>query len=605
MAYQLSTSDIDNVTPQTYQLSTNDIDNLNTQQLQSQNPALASQYNQIQSGAFGNQLLPFSQVVNNYNQAKQGDQAAIKIAAGTMLGLPVEAAVGPALASYGLGGEGAGLLGSIANKAITGAASGTVGSIPTSLSMSPQGSLNYSVPNTIAGGIGGGVLGGIAGAFRPGTVASILGGTATPEQVAANQALVPAGINVPAGQIINSPKLNSTYSLLGLAPFSGAGKPYASLNNFFSDAMDQLNPASESNGNTDFDQIAYNDMKNNYETAKQNTSNLYSQYNNAAQSLGNINFDRTAFDNAINSARQDVNSNIVNATTAKLYKPVSEFLDDYQQTPINDFNTARALDKGITTMMQQPENYNNSEFMRVLSMVKGNADNPGGLYQSMDDTASQYPSISGLYQQAKQARIDQGQFESFNDKPTLFSKMYGIEQKSPTFSSNNFISKSIPMNSDNNADQINSVMNNLSPEGQNAVRADILTPKPNSTNPLGDQVSKVSKLQSPVQQAIFGEQAPLAQQVQGLNNMYPKGRYPGYIEPTGWSGAKFLALLHPKVASVIPAAIAARATINSDIIPSMYLKSLQNASNAATPGTLGPLMRNAALQSTLAGVNNQ
>lgn len=595
MAYQLNTNDLDDPgSHPSYQLTSSDIDNLSTPQ-------------SLPANAFG--AIP---QINNqqYQQGQQQQMSDLgnwfetphpnlaKAVLGGAIAAPVELGVGSGLAGLGLADE----LGapSLLARLLANSSGGAASTIPTGTS-------------PLGGAVVGGGLGALGEGFNtltaPGNVAKFLGGNATPEQVAANQSLAPAGVNLPAGKIISSPSLQSSYSMLGLVPFSGAAKPYEGLNNFFSNALDTLNPASKSIVNPDFDQIASNDMTRQYLAQKGIVGFNYSNYNNEANNLGQINFNTNAFDQANQNASSEIQNNIpkmnngsLNPSIQKQYGPISDFISDYKNTPITDFNTAMNLDKGITNQMGLMSD--DPVAMRYLTQMKS------GLAQSMDDTASQYPSIDGLYQQAKQSRVAQGSFEQNPDgSTTQFFKNFNNPSVN---SSNNFISKSLPITAGkNNTDLISNFMSNLSPEGQDAVRASILTPKPNSTNPIGDQVSKISLLQPSELQAMFGEQAPLAQQVQGLANMYPAGKSPGTIPLTGFSGSKIgaimAAILHPPLATLAPVAAGARSLMNSDLFPNMYLKSLQNASDSTASGTgiLGPLMRNASLQSTLSALPNQ
>lgn len=531
------------------------------------------------------------------------------IGAGALTGGLADAIAAPAILGAGEGLEGAlgsGLLSRLIPKALTsvgrgivsGAAGGGAGNA-VSQALQPNTNLSDILNSAQQGAVTGAKWGaflnpaidtGIAGISSIPNLSSLLNKTAnslggigkygniTPEEVEQNMKNIPEGIKIPLGNLINSPKLQRIQGILGAIPFSGAEKTSDQLNSFLNESLDNLKSNIPSNVDNANDYV-FNEYKNRYEDAKEDTSNKFDQLSNSADNISknnpNINFDDSSFKSSIKNALDEISPQLINKTSIKAYKPITDFLNDFNNTPINDFQTATNVGKSLNNIYRQYMDPSDGLMRRYINQAKS------GLEQSIDDNAANYPELSDLRNQANSARKYQAQFENLpNGQLSPFYKIYNNPRVTDT---GKFINSYLQPSKgliDNSA-LTNSLTSKLSPETNNFIFSKYISPTGDET--IGQQLSNIEKLNDSQLTSLIGDKKPLVDQLKTIKQIVPESTSPGFVPKTGYTGNKQLSLLamimHPYLGLGPLAARMGTSALKSNTLRDLYLNSLKNTSN--------------------------
>lgn len=481
-----------------------------------------------QVGLFGQKFAPAQEQIQNTIQARKGLSESLPLIASLGTGVGAEGMAAPmieGLVSKLGGGALARILGSAASGAVGGAAS----SLPLG-------------QNVGTGAAIGAPFGAAAQSVKEALPALVnyYKGQSTPEQIQQSMSQIPEGIHLPLGGVVQSPKLQSTESLLSSVPFSGGKKPYFQLNNWMNSSLDNLKSGVPATS-LENDKNAYNDWEDNYLKSKSNTHNLFTDLADKANKVSSDNtipgmtgatyqavkspykFDDSTFKNSIDGLISDIKDRAGNDISSDTYSPIMKILNNYKNRNINDFKTARNVGFGLNDLYGKNLSPENALERRYIGTMKK------GLEDSIDENASKYPELNDLRDQANQARVNQATFENLpNGKRTPFFKIFNTPNASDT---SNFVNQHFK-----SPDSLNLLLKNVSPDTKESIATSKINPGDNQT--IAKQVENIRKLNPEYRQALFGDKKPLADQMVEMSKMYPGGKSPGFEPQTGLTGSK-------------------------------------------------------------------
>lgn len=400
------------------------------------------------------------------------------------------------------------------------------------------------------------------------------------EEAAQSFNKIPQELNLPIGDMINSKNLQRMYQKLRAIPFSGTDAAYDDSHNLIKqNILDATGISPENLENLDVNTPAFEQTANAYQQAVNNTHNKFSNLAEMADQSANKGFDKSALDNAIKEAKDEIGKKIVNKTSAARYKPITDLLDDYDQTDIPDFRTAINVGHALNDEFGANLKPEDKLMRRYIGKLKS------GLEQSIDDNASIYPELGDLRREANEARKYQSTFEKLpNGNSTEFHKIYNsLDNNDIGNFVNRFLSSSKGLG-DNSA-KLENLTRNLSPDLKRAIYAKYINPDGKQTIP--NQIKKMASLNRRQTQLLLDDKAPLIDQIRNISSLYPDSKNPAFVERTGLLGGKGLAGLGLGVGATlhhaaIPFALGAiggsralGAALRSNWLKDAYLNSLK------------------------------
>lgn len=419
-----------------------------------------------------------------------------------------------------------------------------------------------------------------------GVMGKFLGRNVTPEQFESARQAVPSHIRAPIGELADSPRAKSLYGGTRGIALSQAGKPYSQMYDHLREGAQQL--VEDAPGVQNPSQFVYDELRNTYKAAKENTRSAYSALAESADAAETP-FIRTKFDSTINNNLQEIKKSVINKTTKAQYQNAVDTLEDYMQTPINTFGEAVNARFGINRAIKRIAKTDDIETSRYLQKMKS------GLDDSIAESAAQNPALMDLHNTANDARIEQGTFEKLNRRDaTPFYKIYSKDGDP-----GNLISSHIRTSTKGGdfSGLLSSLTEKLSPQARAAVAKSHLNPTGEAT--LAKQMSKLGKLSPAQRNAMFGDKATLAHGLTELSKKFPAATAAGFTPLTGFTGAKHLQLLgegagvgaaaHARSPSLLAAALGlpvygqvAQRTLRSKALKDAYAKYLKRKAGGAS-----------------------
>ena len=446
------------------------------------------------------------------------------------------------------------------------------------------------IATALAGGSGAGAavspmvgmdprVGATLGALTPGGVKPVargvrgfVGGTATPEEFAAARASVPAGIKAPIGELAQSPRAQQAYNLAQSMFGSGAGKPYEQLQKYIVGKQEGImeppvKPIQDVN------QHVYNEMKGNYETAKQNTGKAYARLATAADEgtltipekekglvselslkeglegalrekepyktedgvpvyrgiaprkvpakapvTPRIPFNRDALDEVLNTQIEETKKKMTSTAGKARYRPILQHLTDYKKDEFKTFSPAYTEIATLNDLVGDAVAKDDKPLVRNLMAVKK------GFEKSIDESAQDHPELKNYWQAAKNARIHQGKFEKLNMKQEspffqLYNKYRGTESPADA-GSFDLIGKYIKPSTKTSEKSglLKHLTDRISPETTKTMANEYL-----ESDNLTDFLKKLKGLSKKQHTLLLGEKgATDAQQILDISKIFPK-----------------------------------------------------------------------------------
>lgn len=379
----------------------------------------------------------------------------------------------------------------------------------------------------------GAAIGGVAGAIPEaltGAMGKFLGRNVTPEQFESARQAVPPTIRAPIGELADSPRAKALYGGTRGIALSQAGKPYSQLYDHLRSGAQELVEGAPGVQNPS--QFVYDELRNTYKAARENTRSAYSDLAKSADAAGTP-FNRIGYDSALDDSIKEVNQKIKNKTTQKLYGDSLDALEDFKNTKINSFGDAVDIRPSINDLIEKSSKSDDKVSRRYFRKIKAALDD------SIAESAAQNPALMDLHNTANNARIEQGTFEKLNRRDaTPFYKIYSKDG-----SPDNLISSHIRTSTKGGdfSGLLSALTEKLSPQAKAAVAKSHLNPTDEAS--LAKQMSKLGKLSPLQREAMFGDKAPLAHDLTKLSNIFPSATAAGFTPLTGFTGAKQLQLL--------------------------------------------------------------
>lgn len=495
-----------------------------------------------------------------------------------------------------------------------------------------------SSPSVDANPLVGGAIGGI-GAVAPEAImqgiGKYLGRNVTPEEFQAAREAVPEGIKAPIGELAKSPRAKRDYGFTRSVAFSGADKPYMQMYDYLKGGIKKLGGEDIPENTNEY---IYGALSDTYNGLRGETDKAYKKLAEYADT-NQVKFDNADYLKNIEESLEEINkkttkkglvpekSGIVDSKGNKietvsqknipfnddisaLYARSKDTLQNFKDTPIETFNDAVNVRKSLNKIIKQRYNENDLESARYLEKLKE------GLDKSIEKSGQKDKLFYGLHENARQARIKQGEMENLNrGNKSPFYKTW-LKDGSPS----TLISQYLKTGEGKDfSPELEKLMGYLSEKDKGIVASHYLNPKEDMS--IAKQVTKLGKLSTQQQQLLFGQNAPLAANVSKLGDLYGEAKVADFVPKTGWSGSKALQALAlvPGAAATtagMPAAGAAAAILpltgqlgqrflRSDALKDAYARFLQGQKGVPITKTTnkGRVARNA-LIAALGGGNN-
>jgi hypothetical protein len=473
-----------------------------------------------------------------------------------------------------------------------------------------------SSPSVDANPLVGGAIG-ATGAVVPEAImqgiGKYLGRNVTPQEFQAARDAVPEGIKAPIGELAKSPRAKRDYGFTRSVAFSGADKPYMQMYDYLKGGVKKLGGEDIPENTNEY---IYGVLTKGYEGLRGETDNAYEKLARYADK-NKVKFDSTDYLQNIDNALSDIRKNTtsennlpLNQSISDLYALSNETLQNFKNTPIETFNDALKVRKNLNKIIKQRYNENDLESASYLERIKE------GLDKSIQQSGREDPTFYGLHENARKARIKQGEMENLNrGNKSPFYKTW-LKDGSPS----NFISQYLKTGEGKDfSPELQNLVGYLSDKDKKILGSYYLNPKEDMS--IAKQVTKLGKLSPQQQQLLFGQNAPLAANVSKLGNLYGEAKVADFVPKTGWSGSKALQALAlvpgaGAAAAGMPAAGAAAAILpltgqlgqrflRSDTLKDAYARFLQGQKGVPLTKTTnkGRVARNA-LIAALGGSNN-
>jgi hypothetical protein len=473
-----------------------------------------------------------------------------------------------------------------------------------------------SSPSVDANPLVGGAIG-ATGAVVPEAImqgiGKYLGRNVTPQEFQAAREAVPEGIKAPIGELAKSPRAKRDYGFTRSVAFSGADKPYMQMYDYLKGGIKKLGGEDIPENTNEY---IYGVLTKGYEELRGETDNAYEKLARYADK-NKVKFDSTDYLQNIDSALSDIEKNTtsesnlpLNESISDLYALSTKTLQNFKNTPIETFNDALKVRKNLNKIIKQRYNENDLESASYLERIKE------GLDKSIQQSGREDPTFYGLHENARKARIKQGEMEKINRKDkSPFYKAW-VKDGAPSDLIGQYLKTG---EGKDYSPELQNLTGYLSEKDKKILGSYYLNPKEDMS--IAKQVTKLGKLSPQQQQLLFGQNAPLAANVSKLGNLYGEAKVADFVPKTGWSGSKALQALAlvPGAAATtagMPAAGAAAAILpltgqlgqrflRSDALKDAYARFLQGQKGVPLTKTTnkGRVARNA-LIAALGGSNN-
>ncbi|WP_438967012.1 hypothetical protein [Flavobacterium sp.] len=419
----------------------------------------------------------------------------------------------------------------------------------------------------------------------------------TPEKFSQRLASQPEGIKLPIGEIAGAPALQRLYTALQGMFGAGATKPYEQLNKFLKQKREEISKLPNETVD-DPNQAIFDAYKEQYNQAKEHTNDAYAALSDLSDRL-NVPFDRSAYQNSLDKIKNEVKELIGEEGKAskelaeKRHAPSLKLINTMDK-PIENFSDARRVMQNINNEFSSPEGKEDEIYRRHLTKLKE------GLERSIEDSTKDVPELKDAFDHARLMRINQGTFENLNKREkTPFYKLF---QKGGD--TGQFIDSYIKP-SKGTKDQsylLNSLVSKL-PEDDREILSYHYLKSPGrkgGDTTLSEFISRLGNLNKNQRNILFKENAPLANQLVDISNLYPEGKIPEFEPKTGYTGSKvaqFISELSGAIAAAsgghfLPSALiaaipalgrGAATALRSDWLKNAYLKSLERTPNKSAP----------------------
>jgi hypothetical protein len=338
-------------------------------------------------------------------------------------------------------------------------------------------------------------------------------------------------------QPLQTPFMRGLAQVQGSAPLSGDRSFKQTLFDRVQNLDSDLKSGARA-GDANSGQQAYDDYSKAYEKAKENTKSLYGQYADAVDQK-DVPFMDNGYANSLKNELDGLNQAVGKKPVMEtLLKPrfdiVNSFLNDRPKT----FGDAVTNEQNLNELWRDNVNPASTDTRNLINRVKGS------LQDSMDTTAAQHPDLNDLYQKAKQARIDQGQFEkNIEGNPTAFIKQYKNPLADSSLAPRNFMSNMVRTTKDgeDSAPFSKHFTDNLPQETKQSVFNSLMQPDDKIT--LAQQLNKIGKYGDGTITQLIGTKGHLLNQMKQLKSINPEAMSPEFIAKTGYTGAKMLAAM--------------------------------------------------------------
>jgi len=371
-------------------------------------------------------------------------------------------------------------------------------------------------------------------------------GEITPEELEANIKAIPAGINLPLGDLANSSSLKRDYGMTGAMFGSGSGAPYDQLNTSVRSTLNNIgNNLGKSSIPQNLNDYIFGKVNDAYQGAKDVRTTAYNNLDNALKSADNniSSFDSTPIQDAITNIKNQIGNKINTTTGAKQYSSILNLMNDINgknaTIPLNNFSDANDLREMINNEYRNnlgPQDAQNRLFINQLrnatdQMVEKNAKNIS-------------PTLKPLMDQANNAHKEVLQFERMGTgkNPALspFKKIVDYNNGAPNTDNfvNSYLGTPGSKESYNNLLRLTSV---LPDSDKKIIGANYLfnPQKEEMLDPLS-VISRYEKLSPRVSDLLFQDQKPVLDNLKKIKSISPEVFKVDYVPKTGYTGAKAL-----------------------------------------------------------------
>jgi hypothetical protein len=463
---------------------------------------------------------------------------------------------------------------------------------------SPQESLGEAAKKgAIVGGIAA-PLGEALSKFSPSEILknAFVNRNISPEEFEHRLASIPTdskgnAIKVPLGDVAESPALQKTYGMVSAMLGSGAGKPYQQLSEVLTAGKNALEEGASPNANREI----YDAYNREHEAAKEATNDAYNNLAKLADTTTTP-YDSTALKESINEELAKYPTEKMDPATKKSMSDVLSTLETHKESLPESFTGAKLKLQAVNKELRAPEVMNNLPLKSALMSVKN------GLQDSIDKSSEASPELNQAFIDAKNARKFQGEFEKTDHK--VDSPFYSIKKRMAE--PMNLINSYVKPNTGTNdyAPLLAKLTSKLPEDAKQTLAASYL-----KSDSLSNMVNKLKKLSPEQRSLLLGNKADIGEQMLDLSKLYPKGKNPGWVQPTGFTGGQAVqagsALMSAikagtglgavQTLGAIPAAgQAAQRFLRSDFLKDQYLRALRS-----TPEVRQTLLRQLAARGAL------
>jgi len=472
-------------------------------------------------GAFATSPLPQSMQIPRYDPQPTSSYGQSPIEAGKIVSSLIS----------GMGAE----------KAVAGGL-GAIKQIPAWISRVAGGSAGgaVSAPGVDASPTTGAALG-VAGSAIPeaakGLMGRYLGKNVTPEQFESARQAIPENVRAPIGELADSPAAQQSYAASQASVLSGAEKPYNQLYDHLTKGVDSLTEGAPKTSTPNQD--LYDEMNKKYGELKKNTSNAYDDFS-AYADKNKIPINRGEYDKYLDNSINKINKEIEESPTSKdIHKDTLEILEKFKKDKIDNFSQAARQRKNIGVKIKQKLSEEKSYDDTLLLGAKKALD------KSMEKSSLVNDEALNKYLTAKNARIEQGKMERLNDKDkTPFYKIW-LKHGEPE----NLIGSYIKTGKNKDYSSLLSNMTNyLSEDGKNILANAHINPKEDMS--LAKKIKQINDLSPKQRDLLFGEKAPIANNLSKISNIYGEAKVANFTPKTGWTGGKRLQAITELLAGI-------------------------------------------------------
>lgn len=376
----------------------------------------------------------------------------------------------------------------------------------------------------------GAILGG-AGAAIPeaamGLIGRYLGKNVTPEQFQSAREAIPANIKAPIGELAKSPSAQKAYGGTQSIAFSQADTPFNQLYNHLTEGVDSLTEGAPKTQTPNQD--LYSDMVKSHDKLKQITSDGYDDFAKTADE-NKIPFNRDTYDSYVDDKIENLKDEFERSGTAEdLDSKTLSTLETLKKDRVDDFKEANTQRQNINRTIKKNLSEDPTYSDKILLGAKEALDS------SMRESAKVNPKILEKFLFAKNARIAQGKMEYLNDKEK--TPFYKIRVKHGT--PDNLINSYLKTGKNKDySPLLENMTNYLSDDGRKILANAHINPTEDMS--LAKKMTNINKLSPTQRDLLFGEKAPIANNLSKISNIYGEAKVANFTPKTGWTGGKRL-----------------------------------------------------------------